>query len=367
MCIGLFYCCIFSRVALRCTHFLLHFFHVALFTCCHLFMMHLFFEFHFFQNALYSYCTIFCPVLFWYFIFFSWCTVVLFLNFTFLCCYMLHLAAPYCCSSFKLHYFYVLFFSCHSVFIMNFFCGALFSSRTVFCVAMFSCCTFCALFSYCTFFHVAPFSLCISSSVALFLCCNFSCCIFFSLDLHFWPVFCFTLFMISFFTAAFSLTAHFSDYSFQVALFFSSTVLMLYSFHNALCHGHLPWCAYIVLRSFKAAIFHIAICSCCPISFLCIFFMLHISRRHFFLLYFLKASTIQFCFGCKLNKQANAATEGYSEKFQKFIQITVMMESFHSKLADLQPEIKNLNKQRFCFVWKFSEQSFSRKLPDNCL
>ena len=216
-------------------------------------------------------------------------------------------------------------------------------------------------------FHVAPFSLCISSSVALFSCCNFSCCIFFSLDFHLWPVFCFTLFMMSFFTAAFSLTAHFSNYSFQVALFFSSTFLMLCSFHNALCHGHLPWCAYIVLRSFKAAIFHIAICSCCPISFLCIFFMLHISRRHFFLLYFLKASTIQFCFGCKLNKQANAATEGYSEKFQKFIQITVMMESFHSKLADLQPEIKNLNKQRFCFVWKFSEQSFSRKLPHNCL
>ena len=147
-------------------------------------------------------------------------------------------------------------------------------------------------------FHVAPFFFCISSSVSLF-----SCCIFFSLELLLWPVFCFTLFNMSFFAAAFSLTAHFSNYSFQVAPFFSSTFLMLYSFHNALSHGHLPWCAYIMLRSFKAAIFHIATCSYCPISFLCIFFMLHISRRYFFLLYFLIASTIQFCFGYKLNKQ----------------------------------------------------------------
>ena len=118
---------------------------------------------------------------------------------------MLHLAAPYCCSSFKLHYFYVLFFSCHSVFIMNFFCGALFSSRTVFCVAMFSCCTFCALFSYCTFFHVGLFS----------------CCTIF--PLHFF--FCSTLFMLQFFMLHF--------FQFGPSLL---TCFLFYSFHDFIFH-----------------------------------------------------------------------------------------------------------------------------------
>ena len=93
------------------------------------------------------------------------------------------------------------------------------------------------------------------------------------------------------------------SHSFHVVPFFSSAFLMLYSFYNALSHGSLPCCVYIILQSFKAALFRIAIFSYCTLSFLCIF-----SRRTFqgcaiFLLYFLKASTIQFCLRYKLNKR----------------------------------------------------------------
>ena len=36
----------------------------------------------------------------------------------------------------------------------------------------------------------------------------------------------------------------------------------------------------------------------------------------------------------------NAVSEGYSENFHKIIQKTEVMEYFHRKLADLQPEKK---------------------------
>ena len=72
---------------------------------------------------------------------------------------------------------------------MKFFRGVFVSCRTILCVAMFSCCTFCAFFSCCTFFPVACFSCCNIFLVRLFSCCTFfhvgifSCCTFFRVGL----------------------------------------------------------------------------------------------------------------------------------------------------------------------------------------
>ena len=93
------------------------------------------------------------------------------------------------------------------------------------------------------------------------------------------------------------------SHSFHVVSFFSSAFLMLYSFYNALSHGSLPCCTYIILQSFKAAIFHIAIFSYFTLSFLCIFSRCTFQGCAILLLYFLKASTIQFCLRYKLNKR----------------------------------------------------------------
>ena len=62
------------------------------------------------------------------------------------------------------------------------------------------------------------------------------------------------------------------SHAFHVADFISSTFLVLYSFHNALFPGNLPCITYIMLWTFKVALFHIAIFSCYTLSFLLHFF-----------------------------------------------------------------------------------------------
>ena len=188
------------------------------------------------------------------------------------CWTMLHLDV----GVFKLHYFHV-FFSYHSVFIMYIFGGAIFSCRTIFRVAMFSCCTFGTLFSCCAFFRVVLFSCCNFFRVGFF-----SCFTFFLLHIFF----CSSLFMLQFFMLYFfrfgpSILTGFLFYSFHGALFrccfsshcalftlhpsmmhsfhvapfFSSTFLMLYFFHKALSHGNLPCSAYIMLLPLRLHFF----------------------------------------------------------------------------------------------------------------
>ena len=63
--ISLFLCCTFPHVASYCTHFMLHFFCVALISCCifsvlHFFLIALFFKFQFFCVVHLSCCTFPC-------------------------------------------------------------------------------------------------------------------------------------------------------------------------------------------------------------------------------------------------------------------------------------------------------------------
>ena len=71
------------------------------------------------------------------------------------------------------------------------------------------------------FIRIASFFFCISSSVALFPCCNFSCYTFSSSDLHFWPASHLTHFMVPFFSLLF---------------------VTLCTFHIALFHIAFIWC-----------------------------------------------------------------------------------------------------------------------------
>ena len=140
---------------------------------------------------------------------------------------MLHLflvALSLCYSSFKLHYFHFYFFFILQPFHPEFF----------------SWCTHVAPFSVFHSFHVAPFFLlhsfhvatffilgsllvepfffCISSPVALFSCCDFFMLHFSGLDLHFWPVSCFTRVMVSFYSLLFLTRCPFHIALFNVAL-----------------------------------------------------------------------------------------------------------------------------------------------------
>ena len=66
-----------------------------------------------------------------------------------------------------------------------------------------------------------------------------------------------------------------------------------------------------------------------------------------------------------IGERTNAVSGDCSEKFYKIIQKTVVMEYFHSKLADLQPEKKFLIKKGLCVSWICSEQPLCRKLRGN--
>ena len=172
-----------------------------------------------------------------------------------------------------------------------------------------------AIFYVLQFFHVAPSFVLGSFHVApsFLLHIFFYSTLFMLHILQFKPAllncFLFYSFHGALFCCCFSshcklFTLHSSmSHSFHVVPFFSSAFLMLYSFYNALSHGSLPCCVYIILQSFKAALFRIAIFSYCTLSFLCIFSRCTFQGCAIFLLYFLKASTIQFCLRYKLNKR----------------------------------------------------------------
>ena len=112
---------------------------------------------------------------------------------------MLHLAAPYCCSSFKLHYFCFIFFMSQC------FHHELFLWCTLFISHRFLCCNVFMLYLLC----------------ALFILHLFSCCTIF--PLHFF--FCSTLFMLQFFMLHF--------FQFGPSLL---TCFLFYSFHDFIFH-----------------------------------------------------------------------------------------------------------------------------------
>ena len=173
--VALFLCCThfvfdFIRVALfykalfsSCTFFVLYPIHVAPFCVLNscqvapfLVLLHVpltsrctFLVLHSFRVALFSYWTLFK---FHYFcvVHFSCCTLP-------------------CCTCFILHHFWVALFSCCAHFVLHFFCVALFSCRTFFRVALFWCCTFCAIFSCCTFLVLYAFVL-YFFNITLFSC-----------------------------------------------------------------------------------------------------------------------------------------------------------------------------------------------------
>ena len=261
--VALISCCTFfvlysSRVTVfpSCT-FYMFFSYCTFFSSCTLFLLHLFLH----GTLLIFYCIFFhdAPWYFFRVLFFS-------------CCFILHLAAS-CCNVavllswtiFMLCFFHTTVFSSWAFFVVHFSC------RAIFRVLMFSCCILCALFSSCTFvlgsFHVAPF---------------------FSLDLQFWPVLFYSFhgvpFRCCFYSHCACFTLHSSmSLSFHVVPFFSRTFFIWYFFHNTLSHGNPPCCSYIMLLSFKASLFHIAIFSCCTFLFLCIFFLLHFFRLYYLL------------------------------------------------------------------------------------
>ena len=162
--------------------------------------------------------------------------------------------------------------SCYTFFVLH-----------LFRVALLPNCTF----SYCTLFKLHFFVL---YSFTLFTVQLFVCCTLFILQLSS----CYTIFMLHFISFGLSLLTPFLFYSFHgalfrrcfsshcalfiinsfmlhsfhVAAFNSSTLLVLYSFHNALSHRNRPCFTYIMLRSFKDSLFHTAIFSCCTLSFL---------------------------------------------------------------------------------------------------
>ena len=151
---------------------MLHFFCVALFTCCTNSMLHFFpywtiFHYHrdaffriliFLRVVLFSCRTLFRVADFTFFVLHylcgdSCCTLLMsscvdvFFWCVFSCCFLFMLqffrvALFSCWTSFKLYYFHVSLFPYCTVFMLNFFRGALFSCCTFFRVAFFSCCTF---------------------------------------------------------------------------------------------------------------------------------------------------------------------------------------------------------------------------------
>ena len=180
-------------------------------------------------------------------------------------------------------HFFCIFHSCH------FFHAAPFDALLH--VTLFLCCTcFVLHFSRIALFHIPLFSSCTFLCCTLFTVHLFVCCTLFILQLSS----CYTIFMLHFISFGLSLLTPFLFYSFHgalfrrcfsshcalfiinsfmlhslhVAAFNSSTLLVLYSFHNALSHRNRPCFTYIMLRSFKDSLFHTAIFSCCTLSFL---------------------------------------------------------------------------------------------------
>ena len=165
-------------------------------------------------------------------------------------------------------------------------------------------CPFFAYFTLAAFFMLHLLTLCFMLHffcVALVSCCTFLCCTLFTVQLFVCCTLfivqlssCYTIFMLHFFSFGLSLLTPFLLYSFHgalfrrcfsshcalfimnsfmlhsfhVAAFNSSTLLVLYSFHNALSHWNRPCFTYIMLRSFKDSLFHTAIFSCFTLSFL---------------------------------------------------------------------------------------------------
>ena len=260
----LFSCCFMLHLFLVelfscCTHLELQFFQVALFTC-------FFHTAPFFRVALFSYCTFFCMALFWY------CIASFFMMHRSTFFVLLHIAPCcillQCCSSFKLHYFHVLFFSYYSVFIMSFFHGPLFMSHH------FSCCNVSMLYLMCTLFML-------HLRVALFSCR--------SLDLHFWPVLFYSFHGVPFrccfssHWACFTIQSSMS-LSFHVVPFFSSTFFIWYFFiiHSpmAILHALVISCCcllrlqFFILRFFHVALFYLYAFFSCYIFSGCTIFLL---------------------------------------------------------------------------------------------
>ena len=127
---------------------------------------------------------------------------------------------------------------------------------------MFSCCTFCVLFSCWNFFHVTLFS----------------CCTFF-LDLHVWSAFCFNIFVVSFLAAAFPLTAHFLYYTLPCRTRFMSQILSLALFS----------CCTLFIMYSPMAIFHASLISCCDLLRLHFFisWFFHVAHFHFYCFFFM--------------------------------------------------------------------------------
>ena len=91
--------------------------------------------------------------------------------------------------------------------------------------------------------------------------------------------------------------------SFLLHIFFYSTLFMLQFFMLHILQFKPALLNCFLFYSFHGALFRIAIFSYCTLSFLCIFSRCTFQGCAIFLLYFLKASTIQFCLRYKLNKQ----------------------------------------------------------------
>ena len=249
----------FGVVLIRVTHFPYCTFSMLPFFMLHLFSSCTFFELHSFIFDLFLYCILLICHLF------LWCTLALFWVFIF---FVLFHVGPCCILmlEFLSSTIFMFFFSYHSVFIMNIFGGAIFSCRTIFRVAMFSCCTFGTLFSCCAFFRVEFFSCFTFFLLHIFFCSSLFMLQFFMLYFfRFGPsiltCFLFYSFHGGLFRCCFSshcalFTLHPSMmHSFHVAPFFSSTFLMLYFFHKALSHGNLPCSAYIMLLPLRLHFF----------------------------------------------------------------------------------------------------------------
>ena len=181
---------------------------------------------------------------------------------------MLHLFSS---CIFFFYYFFSFIFSYYSIFILNFFRGALFLCRT------FLLCWALAPFCY----VVAPFFFCIYSLVALFSYCSFFMLHFFSSDLCYVLLFPWYPFLLLLFltlrTIHIALFSHCTmSHPFHVAHFLCSTFLMLHSFHNTLFSGSLQYCTHIMLRSFGLLRLYFFILPLFHVTFFH-FFMFHFS------------------------------------------------------------------------------------------
>ena len=168
---------------------------------------------------------------------------------------------------------------------LHFFHVALFLCRTLFPVALFSCCTFCALILRCTFlvlnsscvvlfpcytFYVKIFSYCTFFVFYTFRVAFFQCYTFFmSNSFHVALFSCCTLFMLHLFSCSFML------HYFRVALSPCYTFSMLHFLHVLL----FSCCTF-----FRVALFSYCIFFLMALFWNCTFFVMH--HRTFFVFYF---------------------------------------------------------------------------------